>query len=378
MNSAVIDQITDFRNNVSSKLSNRDIVSFKLTDMDFDGDINVNGNIVTKKAMNKILTSLRVRDTFLNYKKDMQIEDWHAIQNILRNANQNVEFWGKRMVGGDGMSRITELYQRNEIIGDRSNFQENFNRYFDMVISALGDTNVAFNWKSGGFDPENERVDLKLLTSQSEIDLFKDGSDIWKTGVNLSWDLLKFSDAPFFERLICTNGMVAESQGFRANIQNKKFNLDKIQKEINGIIIGTHDKFEQSLLNASGHLKDTNVSLNEFYDFRNFFASRNNDHQYDHILGKVFNETDILRNYAVNTVEKSAKWLSTADSGRNAYDFINDMTYIASHASKVRVDENHARELQIKSSTMFFKTQLDLEDVAPGMKFQVNKIFQDN
>jgi len=377
MNAEVIERVNLLKDDVLQKMSNRDIVSFQLRDLDFGSNINIAGSILSRRALNKILASFRVRNTFFKYEKDLTEDNWNTIKNILKNANQNIEFWGRRWNDGQGFSTITELYQRNLEIGTATDLNSNFNTYFDMVIEALENSDIAFDWKSGEFDIEKEMVNIIMITTDSEIDIFRNNVDLWKTGVNLNWDLLKFSDAPFFERLICTNGMVSQNQGFRANIQNKKFNLDKIEKEIKNIIMKPHAKFEDSLQMASAHLRDNNVSLKEFYDFRDFFVSKNKDKVYDHILDKVFNETDIFRNYAVNILEKSEKWLSTADSGRNAYDFINDMTYIGSHSDEVNINPNDAKELQIKAGDLFFKSKLDLEDVAPGMKFNVNKVFKD-
>lgn len=309
----------------------------------------------------------------------MEPDDWEEVKRVLKDANQKTAFWGKKVSSPDGFTRITELYPRTEIIGGSGNIlNNNFENYFNYLRTSLETTKIPFSVKDLYFDSENESVDIKLLAGGSEIDLFQNGADIWTPGTNLNWDALKFSAAPFFERLVCSNGMTADELGFKANLQNKKFNLQKIEREISKLIVQAPDKFSETIQFHSSHLKDVNLSLNEFYDFKKFFQSKNDDNEkYDHILMKVFNEGDIYKHYAVDLSEKSKKWLGTADSGRNAYDFFNDMTYLASHTDEVNIEESDARDLRIKAGTLFFKKELDLEDVAPNVNISISKIFQD-
>jgi len=378
MNETVIEEVQVFKEGVIDQLSNRDVISFRLGDLDFDGELNVGGNVIAKKCLSKILTSLRVRDSFFKYRNDISPEDWEELSKILKDANQNTEFWGKKLTAADGFTRITELYPRSEIIGGADILSNHFTQYFDYLIKALGDTKVPFELKSANFNTDIENVDMKLIATNSEIDLFQDGGDIWKAGTNVNWDILKVSTAPFFERLICSNGMTADQMGFKANIQNKKFNLAKIEKEISKLIVQAPERFEETIQYHSAHLKDVNLSLNEFYDFKHFFENKNSDERYDHILMKAFKEGEIYKNYAEDIKEKSKKWLGTANSFRNAYDFFNDMTYLASHTDEVNMDPEDARELTVKASTLFFKKDLDLEDVAPTINdIKVSKIFGD-
>ena len=53
-------------------------------------------------------------------------------------------------------------------------------------------------------------------------------------------------------------------------------------------------------------------------------------------------------------------WKSTADTGKNAYDFFNDLTYIASHPGEIKLEDIKRKELQIKASDLLFKETLDL------------------
>jgi hypothetical protein len=116
------------------------------------------------------------------------------------------------------------------------------------------------------------------------------------------------------------------------------------------------------------HLKDNNVSLSEFYYYRNFFENRNGEEIYTGLIEKYFNDRPFYQGYGLNIAEKSRKWKSTADSGINAYNFFNMLTWIASHPKEVRMDREDRVQLQIQASNLLFKRELDLEDIATSAK----------
>jgi hypothetical protein len=84
-------------------------------------------------------------------------------------------------------------------------------------------------------------------------------------------------------------------------------------------------------------------------------------------MARFFNEKPFFQAYGVNLDEKSKKWKSTADSGINAYDFFNMLTWIASHPGEVKMDRSDRIDLQIQASNLLFKPQYDLEDIATGV-----------
>lgn len=369
MNDNVIDQIFEFENNVMKKLSQRSIVSFNANQIEFDDNIYVGDALLSKKAMNKILNGLRVKQNFLNYNKMMDERDWDTIQNLLKNANANMHFYGKKENTNDG-NIIDELYVNR----DNPNLStENYGVYFETLRNNLFASEKQFAIKQLSFDDDSEAINIKLLLENSSIDIFNNNIDIWKHGHDISWDHLKFSNAPFFERLICTNGMIAQNFGFKVTMQNKKFNVSQIEKEIQRLISNPDDRIRMELMEASNHLQRNNISLHEFYEFRKLF----NTDTHAHLLSTVFNERDIFRFYGENPAEKSRKWLSTADSGRNAYDFINDMTYIGSHPNEVGISGDLSRVLHTKTGNLFFKKELDLEDIAPTINFRIQKTYED-
>ena len=379
MNEQVIESLLDFKDSVLTDLSQKSIMSFHLGDLDFDVDpalkgIQVGDNIIADKALQKIFTSLRVKNNFLEYKKDMDKDDWKEIQNILKNANQKVEFWGKKALFGDGSSKITDIFQNKY----SNTMQNSYEYYFDFLIKAMQNSPYEFQLKDTNFNKNDESVGINLLVQNSNIDLFKNGSDIWKSGVHFNWDMVKFETSPYFARQICSNGMIAEQRGYKSNIQNKKFNLDVIEKNIEKLVISVGDKFDEIIIDNANHLKSNNASLREFYDIRKFFEKRNgDDEKYSHIIDTYFNDNLIYKNYGEDIKERSKKWLSTGDSGRNLYDLFNNLTALGTHKERFHVEPEDAKELQIIAGNIFLKEDFDLEDVAPSMNFNIDNPMPD-
>ena len=115
------------------------------------------------------------------------------------------------------------------------------------------------------------------------------------------------------------------------------------------------------LLEATRHLKKSNVSVQEYLKFRNFF----NEEEHGKILDKYFDLSYLNTAYRCDVEGMHAIWKSTADTGKNAYDFFNDLTYIASHPLEITMEEDQRRKLQIVASDLMFKETLDLELLAP-------------
>ena len=204
-----------------------------------------------------------------------------------------------------------------------------------------------------------------MLENDNQIDIFGNDTDNWKIGKQISWNGMKFSIAPFFERLVCSNGNTAEQYGFKSNISNKKFNLEKINNILEKEVTYNSDSLNEYLIDAVNHLKSSNVSVREFYESRRFF----NDVDHQDILKNYFDDTQINRAYGCIAVEKPALWQKTADTGINAYDFFNNVTWVATHNDQTKLSDREKIDLQIKSSNLLFAELLDLEQVAPKVKF---------
>jgi hypothetical protein len=123
----------------------------------------------------------------------------------------------------------------------------------------------------------------------------------------------------------------------------------------------------QYLVDATNHLKSTNVSVREFLKFKNMF----NEDEHSAIIKKWLDDSTINKAYGCVSSEMPDLWKTTADSGKNAYDFFNDLTYIAAHPDEATLTDRERVDLQIKASDLLFKKDLDLELVAPKVKWSL-------
>lgn len=371
----VIDKIHNFRETVLEKIEGQDVVSFKVNDIEFDDNLVINDTPISEKALKKIFTSLRVyNDFFTTYKKALDIDSWEDIKYNLKRVNKDTEFFGKKILKPDGKFIISDLYKKNESLTN-FNVYDTFDNYFRMVEYALTQTEIPYSIKELTYLQEEENVLVRLLNDDGRIDVFNNDFDIWKKGIDLNWNSFGFSNLPFYERLICSNGMSTRKYGFNTNIQKKSFNPEKIENSIYKMIINPNDKYDEMIKNNCEHLKNNNISVKELLEYKDFFLQRNENEKYQHILNSnIFDENDIHKAYG-DIKERSSKWLSTADSGRNSYDFFNNITALSSHTKHFNIDKQDAIELQTIVSDLFFKEVLDLEDTAPTLKINTENPF---
>jgi hypothetical protein len=197
---------------------------------------------------------------------------------------------------------------------------------------------------------------------------------MWKNGQRFTFSGLYYNYSPFFERLVCSNGNVARQYGKGSDISKQRYNNTKIEKSIREAITARNADLPIMLSNAIQHLKNNNVSLSEFYAYKRFFEDRNTNGRYDSILTRFFDEKPFYKAYGVNIAEKSGKWKTTANSGINAYDFFNHLTWLASHPKEVIMDHKDRLQLQINASNLLFKQELDLEDIASPVQVEYARL----
>jgi hypothetical protein len=193
-------------------------------------------------------------------------------------------------------------------------------------------------------------------------------------GDRFEFNSLKFDYAPFLERLSCSNGNTALEYGFGADISHAKFNDRRLESVIQKALSVKNETVPLILQQSVSHLQKNNVSMAEFYQYRKFFENLNDDGIYTGLINNFFDDKPFYQSYGVDINGKSNKWKSTANTGINAYDFFNMITYIASHPKEVRMDRDHRTQLQINASNLLFKKELDLEDIATSVKIDYPRL----
>ena len=373
-NEGVIEDILMNANPILENLNNREIVQFKIKEIELGDGISLRGIPLVGKAIGRIFYALKVRPNFTEFASKMSTLDFNLISQKLKSAEAETKMYAKVVKNDKGNPEIVECYYHNDKKTQADS--AGINQYFDWMVDSLKNSEKDYSLKQFNFNARKESFDLILLdeTEQNRIDAFGTGLDLWKMGDRFEFNSLKFDYAPFLERLSCTNGNTALEYGFAADVSHSKFNDRRLESVIQKALSFKNEQLPTILQNATTHLKENNVSLAEFYHYRKFFESLNDDGIYTGLINSYFDDKPFYQSYGLDINGKSQKWKSTANTGINAYDFFNMLTYIASHPKEVRMDREHRTNLQIKASNLLFKKELDLEDIASHVKIDYPRL----
>lgn len=361
-NKQTIEKIRETSEAYLSKVENEDFrQEHSLKDIQFQGDSMMLGGVeLNKTAQNKIFNFLRVKSNFSKYSGDMTEADWNSVSSKIKAIQGD-----KRIVAqykNEEGTKISNIFPKNT--KKKHTDHNSLRSYFDTICDELGQTTINYGFDGMTFQEKSHTFDVTLTDKDTKIDVFNDKGDIWNGGHAFTFTPVSFYARPFFERLVCANGMRAKKFGFDSNIQQTKFNVDKISKTIRKAISEGSNNLHDMVAGSCQHLRNNEVSLAEFYSFRSIFSKDIENKAFRDITDNFFDDSPIYQAYGMNIAEKSNKWKATAKSGINAYDFFNLLTWIASHPSETGLDVEEARVLQLKASNFFFKENFDLEDIA--------------
>lgn len=363
-----------FRASVNAEMAKRQNVTFTMGDIDInDKGISYNNDPLTEDAVKKILARFQVKAGFLDMGEKMTHADWELVKEKLKATSINQVIYGRKIQDGDDKGHIDEVYMAAPKTTGILEIDEIFGELIDAVVSTGKDYSV----KETKFMPDKDEVLVTLLDNDNEIDIFGNGVDIWKTGKQIVWNRMTFQVRPFFERLSCSNGNTTKQFGFKSNVSNNKFNMNKITKILEREITLESDTHEDFLVESVQHLSMNNISVAEFLKYRNMF----NEEDHANIIKKWFDDTPINRAYGVMISDQSNLWKSSADSGINAYDFFKNVTYVCSHPEDPDVQNLSDRQrldIQISISDLLFKKDLDLQNIAPQIDWKAEKEKQSN
>lgn len=372
-NLETIQEIREKTETILNKVENETLQEdFKLGDISItDEKIYLNSKELEGKAKRKILNILKVKKNFSDYAKSMSETDWRSVSHKLKSTQGDTPL----IAQFDDNGKITNILSKN--VNKKKPDNLRLRSYIDMTCEALAETENQYRLDDLIFMPENHRFDVTLLNPSIDIDIFKNGNDIWHGGQSLTFNEVGFRTNPFFERLVCSNGMRAKDYGFVASVHQSKFNIAKIADEIRKAINIDGQYYMDMIISASNHLSKNQTSIAEFESFKQFFVKRMEENpSYYKIIDKFFNDKPFYKSYGINIAEKSRKWKSTANSGVNAYDFFNMLTWIASHEKESGILSKDAIDLQLATSNYLFKKEMDLEDIASHVNVEYPRIIE--
>jgi len=366
-----ITKFDEFRNQISEELQNREEkkIVFDSPQLSVkEKALMVGDKKISKESTNKILSLFRVKNNFLEFSEEMAPSDWENVSQRLKNISSRYPIIG--YVDSGVIEDVMVASPKGTMGGIDPQI------VFEAVRNSI--LNTTRNYEISRTSYDKGKINIDFLESDQHIDIFGTGDDIWKVGKSVSWSLLDFKVTDYLHRLVCTNGASMTQYGFISDVSKNKFRMGNIEKALHFSFVENNPKevvpVSQMVIDACNHLKKHNASVQEFLQFRSLFELPENDENYKEnkiIADKWFNQSYLDKAYRTSVDSMPAKWKSTADTGKNAYDMFNDLTYIISHPEETKVKELDRRDMQIKASNFLFKENLDMEMIAPKVTFSL-------
>ena len=374
--------ITEFKNAYASLVATRPVpekMVFEVEDLTLTKQhfLQLDGLNLSEKATRQILDILKVKPDFPVIADEIGDSDFNVILGLLKTArsdNQLVATISYTNTGKDVVPMIQRIY-----INRNAETQEviRTDNTAEAVSKALGESPIDYRFGDSLVD-SNNRLSFSFIADEEPVDVFNAGFDTWSVGYEVSFNENSFDIYPVYERLVCSNGMKSITRRKNTNISKNKFNEEEIYKITRRKMKST-DRITKHLIEQTNLLKTTTLSLDELR-----WANR---HVKSLLMSTGFKEevktetkemiTDSFdlskydELYHCDVQKKSRRWLSTANSGVNAYDMLNQITNIATHL--VVAETVTPIELNMLASEIFFMDKFDLSQVAGFAEIPVMK-----
>lgn len=358
-NVETVNQIRKFTDPILTDQAGKDFQTLNLKDINIEDGMNFNGIPLSDRAMRTILSTLNIKPQFLDFKENLSNSDWNMIGKKLKEARGDVNLFANVVNAGKTNNEILSIVLKNpkKKISDINTTSA---AVVDQIENALLTSEVNFSLGSVGFNEKNNMFSIDLINDDFQFDPFP--GDSWKKGESFNFNSLSFKNMPMVERLSCTNGMTTRNFGFASHIGQTRFNENKIEAEIRRSLLKDNNNVHEMVHTMLQRLKNINVSVGEFYAWKKQLAGFGE--AYKDVADKYLNEAPLFAAYKTEIAAKPDIWKRTADSGINAYNFLNLITWIASHPKDSGIEESVAQSLKISAGNFIFKKSHDLEKLA--------------
>jgi len=195
------------------------------------------------------------------------------------------------------------------------------------------------------FNPITLQIESQIRFLDKKVDVFQNQQDIWDTGFTLLYGERHTAVSAFFLRLICTNGMTAQEEVAQRYFNNQEFKANAFHRLIDKTV---NAEFTGVIRKGSERLQSNRASLREFYQARTILAKENSD-----LAKNYFDDQEIVEAYKDHRLRyQNRRWMASANSNINAYDFFNRLTHCTSHNE---LSPSTRMALNNQASEMLFK-----------------------
>jgi hypothetical protein len=343
----LLEKIDERKSVIDRDLKNHRLIPVKMSDIKRVDDTTFKHGdaVLSKRAVNTLLKQLNVRSDIV---KNVSTEKWDSLQEALHIAQGDETQFLHTKQNGDLTG--VDFRPRKKLLGDDP-IEFNFDVQFDALKNFIRFVN-GFSYNEVEWNPNSGRISAKFHNTEKTFHVGAD--DKWNGGMSFSFGMGDVTVAPFFLRQICSNGMVAESECSRQHYEQLHFSPHKFVNTARNVYNAEYDNY---ILSNCEKLKQSNVSINEFYKARGCLSEES--------LGMADGWDDEYLNeaYGEKVYKRSKNWQATANADINGYDFFNRLTNQATHNLEFTRSE---RDSLSKEASHLFTMDLDLANIAPN------------
>ena len=351
MNTTLLEKFQTESVNVKNQIDKFRKIPVQLSQINKSGNTFLyNGQRVRKSALNDLLNIFSIKNELLGEIHDDE-KQWIPLHRCLSNIKNDKVVTG--IVKQEDDDRVITKFTKEEIKEEQT---LNFGYGLNLLQGWIENANENITLHQLQFNEENISLESSFRDPSNQIDVFGDNKDMWDSGFNFSYGLNKTVISPFLLRLICSNGMKATHQVSQRYFSNKGLR----QKSFNRLINKTlSEDLRRTTIQSCDKMKRSNTSLREFFNARNICLGVSKE-----LADTYFNDEQIQEAYKPYKLRyKNTRWLSSANSNMNSYEFFNRLTHCVSHQKGL--SQGSGMQLNHLASEMFFKGP-DLSFQAPN------------
>ena len=296
-------------------------------------------SVVEETALRDLLNILSIKNTLLDEIRDDK-DQWEPLHRCLSNIKNDRAITAIRNKANND-DRIVRFFDTP--LEEEINF--NLDKGINLIGSYLESQKDNINLHKLDFNKYNPQLEAQFRDEDKVADVFGDGNDLWNTGFSVYFGETKSNVLPFFLRQICLNGMMATHMASQRYFENREFKQSSFNKLINKVV--KEDLIDVARKNSE-RLRNNKTSLREFYTARNILLEESNELANTYFNDEIIKE--VYKNEKLKT--KNTRWLSTANSNINSYDFFNNITHCVSHQ---KISDVTRMQLNTTASEIFFK-----------------------
>jgi len=355
MNTQLIEQFEQKANTVTQQMSYYRKHPTRLTDIRKVGNTFYAGSRpVRTSALKDLLNIFSIKNDLVDEIKNDK-DQWEPLQQTLSNIKNDRTITAIAHSSADTSDIV--MFQKASIEEESS---LDLSNGLDLIKSYIENNGENIQLHSMKFNPSTLQIESQFRDVNNKIDVFKNGNDIWDAGFNVFFGEARTAISPFLLRLICTNGMTATEMVSQRYMNTSNLSSSTFTKLINKTVESDLTFVVQQ---NCDRLQHTMASTREFFAARDILLGYSKD-----IADAYFDDKEIQEAYKPYKIKyQNSRWLATANSNVNSYDFFNKLTHCSSHQE---LADTTRMQLNALASNMFFK--------GPDLTFQAPNPFKNN